>query len=136
VEINFFSEALRQRLPLSTSAGRAHLSFLLSNFAILLALPILPHIPHICLARTLLGIPCPGCGITHSVLAVGQFKFAAAWQSNPSGLALALGFLFQLTARPVALLFPATGESISRVSRTISGCVVAFVFAVWILRLI
>lgn len=136
MEINFFPESLLQRLPLSTSASRIHLSFLLSSLAILLALPLLPHIPHICLARTLFGIPCPGCGITHSLLAVEHFNFAVAWRSNPSGLVFASGFLFQLAARPIALWFPSTGESVCRLSRTISGGVVACIFAVWILRLI
>jgi len=42
-----------------------------------------------CLLRALTGLPCPGCGITTSLLALGRGDVAASWAANPAGLAVA-----------------------------------------------
>ncbi len=42
-----------------------------------------------CLLQALTGLPCPGCGITTSLLALGRGDVAASWAANPAGLAVA-----------------------------------------------
>ena len=42
-----------------------------------------------CLLRELTGLPCPGCGITTSLLALGRGDVAACWAANPAGLVVA-----------------------------------------------
>jgi hypothetical protein len=42
-----------------------------------------------CLLQVLFGLPCPGCGITTSLLALGRADVAASWAANPAGLAVA-----------------------------------------------
>lgn len=37
----------------------------------------------ICYFRQMLGIPCPGCGLTRSFLLILQGSFAEAWQLHP-----------------------------------------------------
>ena len=37
----------------------------------------------VCVTQRLLGIPCPGCGMTRSFLLVLQGKFAEAWEMHP-----------------------------------------------------
>jgi hypothetical protein len=37
----------------------------------------------LCLFRNLFSLPCPGCGMTRAVLAVGQLRWGAAWEFNP-----------------------------------------------------
>ena len=39
-----------------------------------------------CLLRAVTGIPCPFCGLTHSMMALGQGNLAAAVAQNPVGL--------------------------------------------------
>jgi len=39
------------------------------------------HVP--CLFKTVLGISCPGCGLTRAIGALIQGDIAAAWQYNP-----------------------------------------------------
>src|SRR4051794_24374148 len=41
-----------------------------------------------CLLRALTGIPCPFCGLTHSMMALGQSNLGAAVAQNPLGLVL------------------------------------------------
>jgi hypothetical protein len=43
----------------------------------------------ICLMRALTGLPCPGCGITTSLLALGRGDLVGSWSANPAGLAVA-----------------------------------------------
>ncbi len=47
-----------------------------------LGLPIANWLPR-CPLKTLLGLPCPGCGTTRSALALSQFDIPAALATNP-----------------------------------------------------
>lgn len=51
----------------------------------------------ICWMRALLGIPCPGCGLTHAFCAIGHGRFTEAWAFNP------FSFLFFILAMGWAL---------------------------------
>jgi hypothetical protein len=42
--------------------------------------------PVLCPCRLALGLPCPFCGLTHSLLAVGQGDLTHAFALNPLGL--------------------------------------------------
>lgn len=113
-----------------------HVSVFLSSVLGLMLVPLVRYIPHFCLMQKLLGLPCPGCGVCHSVISILHFNFAAAWQSNPAGIGVGFGFLFQLLARPIAFMAPRTSEFVPWASRCISNVVLASLFMVWISRLI
>jgi hypothetical protein len=113
-----------------------HLSLLFSTLFALAVLPLAIFIPHFCLMQRFLGIPCPGCGILHAMMAILTLNPAAAWHSNPAGFAVALDLGFQLVARPLAILMPHTGESVCVASRFISKFGLASLLSVWIVRLI
>lgn len=134
MEIDFVPKCFVARLPVPSSA-HIHLSIFLSNLGAVVLLPSLTHVPHICVVRLLFDVPCPGCGVTHAILAIAQFRLAAAWHSNPAGLGMVAGFCYQLIARPIAMMFPQTGEFVVRTSRLLSKFVIASLFAVWIARL-
>lgn len=49
----------------------------------------------VCPSRELLGLPCPGCGLTRSILLILQGRFRESWQLQPFGYAwLALAAVF------------------------------------------
>ena len=134
MEIDFMPKWLVARLPVPSSA-HTHLSIFLSTVSMVFLLPALTHVPHICILGLLFQVPCPGCGVTHAILATAHLRLAAAWHSNPAGLGVVAGFCYQLVARPIAMLFPQTGEFVVRTSSSLSNFVVASLFAVWIARL-
>lgn len=114
--------------------SRRDLAILLSTLAIFMLVPIIPHVPHFCLMKKLLGIPCPGCGISHSIMAAFQFDLVKAWLANPAGIAVALLFSFQIVARPFAIALPRTSAAVSLISRYASNFSVVLLFAVWAYR--
>jgi hypothetical protein len=111
-----------------------HVSLLASALFTLAILPIAIHLPHFCLMKTVLGIPCPGCGVCHLVLAILHLKPVMAWEANPAGVGIASVFCFQLMARPMATIAPRTRDLVSRASHRISNVALAGLLLVWISR--
>lgn len=133
MEIDFCPRWILAKLRIP-ERSQNHFAILLSTLAVLLVVPIIPHVPHFCLMKKLLGIPCPGCGISHSVIAAFQFDMAKAWLANPAGIAVALLFSFQIVARPVAIALPRTSAAVSSISRYGSNFSVILLFLVWTYR--
>jgi hypothetical protein len=113
-----------------------HFAILLSALAALLLVPIIPHVPHFCLMKKLLGIPCPGCGISHSLMAVFRFDLAKAWFFNPAGIAVALLFCYQIVALPIAIALPQAAAAVSSISRYGSNFTMVLLFLVWTYRVV
>jgi len=86
--------------------------------------------------KKLLGIPCPGCGISHSVMAAYQFDLTKAWLANPAGIGVALLFFFQIGARPVAIALPRASAAVSSISQYGSNFSVIVLFLVWTYRVL
>jgi hypothetical protein len=84
----------RLRVP---SQSQHHVAVLVSTLLSLALLPLALFIPHFCLMQKVLGIPCPGCGVCHSIMAILRLKPALAWEANPAGVGVASVFCFQLT---------------------------------------
>jgi hypothetical protein len=59
--------------------------------------------PVLCPCRLVLGVPCPFCGLTHSLLAAGQGDLAHAFALNPLGLVAPLVAVALLVALVRAL---------------------------------
>ena len=113
----------------------SHAGLLFSSMIVLLSPLLLIHIPHFCLLQRYLHIPCPGCGVTHSMLAMLRLNVLQAWHFNPAGV-LFIGMLcFQFVARPLALVSERTRPAINQLSRRGSFAILACLITVWILRL-
>ena len=89
---------------------RIHLNVLLSHLllfsvaGLLVRLPSgLAIVPHGCLFQSLCGIPCPGCGVTRSVLAFLAGDLGRAWNLNPVGPAILVVVAVQVPLRTLAL---------------------------------
>jgi hypothetical protein len=117
---------------------RRHLNYCLSAVTLAVAIPFLRRIPHVCLFQWLLGIPCPGCGVTTALAAVCRLDLRSAAKANLAALPIALLLCFQILIRPLALLSSSLrpGALIDRSSRFISHCASISLLAVWIAKLI
>lgn len=68
---------------------------LLTAAAIVAGVSLLGH--GLCPSRELLGLPCPGCGLTRSILLILRGQWAESWRLQPFGYAwLALAVVFIL----------------------------------------
>jgi hypothetical protein len=135
MEIDFCPRWLLAKLHVP-ERSQHHFAILISTLAVLLLVPLVPHVPHFCLMKKLLGIPCPGCGISHSLMAMFRFDLAKAWFANPAGIGVALLFVFQIVARPVAIALPRAAGVVSSISRYGSNFSVILLFAVWAYRVL
>ena len=134
MEINFFPNWLLAKLKI-VEERRRPIALSLSALFILLLVPVAIRLPHFCLAWFLFGIPCPGCGILHSLIAMFNFNVRAAWLSNPAGIGLFLLLSFQIVARPIALHWPNTSEAVAKFSSHAGTSVTVWLLLVWITRL-
>ncbi len=135
MEINIFPELLLAKLGVPSRA-RIHVALLLSALAALAAAPLLIRLPHICLMETVLGLPCPGCGVLHALTAVLRGHWVTAWRANPAGVAFAFVLGFQIVARPAAIARAPVGGFVSSISKQASRVVLGSLMAVWLLRLV
>ena len=134
MEILICPRWLLNRLPIDEQK-RKHFNAFFSVLLVCLAAPILSKIPHFCLFRYFLGAPCPGCGVTHSLIAVERMQFGDAWLSNPAGIALAIYLVLQLCGHSLALRFDRAGTTVSRLSKLGERFVLSALLVVWLVRL-
>jgi hypothetical protein len=133
MEINICPRWILAKLRIPEQSQH-HAAIFISTLLVLSLVPIIHHDPHFCLMKKVLGIPCPGCGISHSVLAVFHFDPIIAWRANPAGIGVAAVFLLQIIARPIAIAMPATATFVSSISRCSSNVAMLVLFLVWTYR--
>lgn len=134
MEVNFCPEWLLRRMHVPERL-RLHVAILLSSAFVLAISPVLVHVPHVCLMQSLFHLPCPGCGIMHSLIALGHLRFAEAWASNPAGIFLAAYLGLQISARAAALAFDVASQFVSSFSLIGNRVVVTLLLVVWGTRL-
>ncbi|MBX3420618.1 MAG: DUF2752 domain-containing protein [Pirellulaceae bacterium] len=61
-------------------------------------------LPDACTSYRLLGVDCPGCGLTRSFVHLSRGNLAAAWQLNPVGIALYVLVIAQIPLATVQCL--------------------------------
>ncbi len=108
-------------------------AFLSAGLALFLA-PALIHIPHVCLFQWLLHIPCPGCGVLHSIQSCLGFHFAAAWRWNPAGIFVAGAFVLEMLLRPLAIARPSAGCFVEKALDYGASGTIAALLCVWLVR--
>lgn len=92
-------------------------------------------IPPTCMSNEAFGVPCPGCGLTRSFVELGHGRFGNSLAQHRVGWILAVAVVFQIPYRIIALrrrkntLFP------SRLSKGISGVLIALLIANWLWEL-
>ena len=94
-----------QPIELQGAPLRIGSALMLAGVAVL---PLIPaHEGVICPLRAVTGVPCPLCGMTTSVTAIGRGRMGEALAANPAGLVAVVGALLVLVFRPQRLRFPA-----------------------------
>jgi Protein of unknown function (DUF2752) len=63
-------------------------------------------LPPSCASRTLLGLKCPGCGLTRSFIHLAEGDWSASWRCHRLGGFLAAVLIFQVPYRLLALQRP------------------------------
>ena len=123
--------------------NRIHLNFLLSNILILILIAFVGNsvgsfngLPHVCLFRKFFGIPCPGCGITRSLIDISRFDLPSSWQSNPVGIFIALFVFIQIVMRPLAMIFRKISDLMGAYSKSLSNTIIISLFLVWIIKVV
>jgi hypothetical protein len=95
----------------------------------------LSSVPHFCICQKVLNVPCPGCGVTRSMVAIAEGNILSAWKSNPAGLFLVFYLVAQIPLRIMALKFRTLQGRVSQMSRLGSMIAVSILLLVWIARL-
>ncbi len=141
MDIAIIPRALLDRLE-TQPERRMHLNVLLSHLllfggvALLVCFPAgLAIVPHVCLVQSLCGIPCPGCGITRSVLALLGGDVGYALSLNPVGPVLLLVLAIQVPLRGLALCDVRWSRCVLSTSRAMTIGVLIVLIGNW-LRLI
>jgi hypothetical protein len=93
-------------------------------------------LPDTCLSRTVLGISCPGCGLTRSFAAMARGEIVSALQLNPCGPLLFILCCLQIPYRVLAYLnVGLTTPWLQRIEKHgyfMTWCIVVGLIAAWI----
>ena len=139
MEICFFPSRLFLALGLERKLdeqARVHLCYLISNLLVLALLPLAHLVPHFCVFRSLTGVPCPGCGVTHAILLALALDIRGSLLANPAGLVITAAIFFQVCFRPLAIVYEKTSPFVITGSRWLAKFTAVVLFASWIFTLL
>jgi len=97
---------------------------------------IFDRIPHFCLVKETIGIPCPGCGILRSIIELVNFHFLMSIHYNPVGFIIVLSILGQTISRLLKISGCLSQNFINNQTRIINSLVITLLLANWIINLI
>ena len=141
MEIAFLPQSFLIRLS-DDARTRLMLNYAMSGTLIILVCamfgnaPVFGEIPHVCLMQWLLSVPCPGCGITTSLLAVAHQHVGVAWRANPAGPVLSLHLVLQAILGTVGTFSSRRQQAALVMLRTSSRVALAIVLFVWVFRIL
>lgn len=96
---------------------------------------LLNQLPHICLFNKILGIPCPGCGIIRSFMAISRLDLYSALYYNPTGVLLVSLIIIQIFLRILAITKDGFDKTIIIFSKISNYCLLISLMVVWILKI-
>ncbi|GAB4468852.1 MAG: hypothetical protein OHK0029_41350 [Armatimonadaceae bacterium] len=89
-------------------------------------------VPSLCLFHLLTGLPCPGCGMTRSVVSCAHGNWQTAWSFHPFGPVVFAGLVVASVQKITRFPVP---PGLRRAIGTGAWCGVAILLGIWILRL-
>ena len=96
-------------------------------------------LPSVCTFRQITGIPCPGCGLTRSIVAGVHGDWSASYAYHRLGLVVVLYLAAQMTYRLTWLAFEPFRAAVVRVGRIIDWALIplmVLLFLNWIPTLV
>ena len=66
-------------------------------------IPFWGTLPGICSWKNLIGIECPGCGLTRCFVEIGHGNWSNAWRYNPAGFLIFSLVIYQIPFRGIQL---------------------------------
>lgn len=101
--------------------------------AFLVPADLLDRLPSLCLVRGVTGLPCPGCGLTRSFVAIAHLDPGAAFDHHPFGPALLAGMIAVLAAKPADRRLDAWLAGVWAVRRWVrwAACAIAIGWMAW-----
>ena len=143
MDLSFLPKSLIRKIAL-TDSGQINWNVFLSNVLVICAGSILisldgrffEKIPHVCLVKEMLGIPCPGCGIIRSIIELWNFNFFGSLQYNPVGILIVISIFSQTIFRLLLILGHLSQKFINRQTRIVNTVIISLLFANWIINLI
>ena len=127
----FCAEAAR-RLQLNLAAS----AVIVIVFFLVFPPGLLTRVPHECLVLALLGVPCPGCGITTSLFHLTRLDARASLAANPAGIFLAVSLVIQACGGVAGFISDRLRQVSGRVMRLWGALTLTVLSAVWAIRLL
>jgi hypothetical protein len=97
--------------------------------------PQLP-LPQTCASRSWLGIRCPGCGLTRSILHLAGGDWKASWQDHRLGGLMAAVIAFQIPYRLLALRRPERPLISPRWQAVLAYALIALLVGNWLMEVV
>jgi hypothetical protein len=95
-------------------------------------LPQFP-LPQTCMSRAILGLRCPGCGLTRSIIHLGEGDWRASWHDHRLGGLLGIVIALQIPYRLYALRRPERPLTLSRWQAAMGYALIALLLGNWLL---
>ena len=92
-------------------------------------------LPQACFSRSWLGLPCPGCGLTRSIIQLAQGNWRASWQEHRLGAFMAVVITLQIPYRLLALRRPDRPLLTDRWQAALGYALIAVLVGNWLVDL-
>jgi hypothetical protein len=143
MDLSFLPKAVVRRIG-DDDAAQINWNVFLSNLIVIcfgsvvlwLGVGFLDSVPHFCLIKETIGIPCPGCGIIRSIFELASFNLAGSFQYNPVGLIIVLSVISQTFSRLLLIAGFLSQNFINRQTRIVNYLIVTLLITNWIINLI
>jgi hypothetical protein len=133
------SLAQRHRQVLAVACAVGVLAFVLEvlpdDHVGVRGLPGLP-LPQTCASRSVLGLKCPGCGLTRSIIHLARGDWRASWHCHRLGALMAVVIALQIPYRLLALRRPERPLIARRWLAVIGYVLVALLVGNWLIDLL
>lgn len=141
MEVQFIPDFIL-RVFLTKNDRRISHNILISN-AILLILILcmqhiivyLVHLPSFCIFQKILRIPCPGCGIIRSFIAISRLDVVSSLRFNPGGFLITSFAVVQIIMRLFVFLKEDALDQITIYSKLMNNLVYLALMTTWIIQL-
>jgi hypothetical protein len=137
-EVVFACLAQRHRQVLAVACAVGVLAFLLEEGpdgrVAVRGFPGVP-LPQICASRSLLGLKCPGCGLTRSIIHLARGDWRTSWRNHRLGGLIALVIALQIPYRLLALHRSGHSLIAARWQTVLSYVLIALLVGNWLVDL-